>query len=195
MAQPHLPEQIRTTRAVVRRAAPEDLPEIAAWPGYPKPYDWANMLPAPTQPEDGPLWWQRIDWADRAHYSVVEASSGEIVGVYAFCRINRDDRSIGNMGVRIRPDRCDAGLCQETLGPLLRATLAGGFARIRLDVAAPNARAVHCYRKCGMRIAEHWWREGQVPADPADPAWAALRPHLRRQGRKWLVRFYWMEFP
>ena len=99
----------------------------------------------------------------------------------------------GNMGIRLRPDLCGQGYGQETLGPLLEGALDAGMARVRLDVAAPNVRAIRCYEKCGMQATGEFWREGDGPADPDDPKWADFMPHLRRDGEGWKVRFHWME--
>ena len=84
----------------------------------------------------------------------------------------------------------------ETLGPLLRAVLDVGMKSIRLDVAAANARAIACYRKCGMRITEEFWREHRgEPPQLDDPKWAFAAPHLREEDGKWMTRFYYMETP
>lgn len=186
-----LPTGLVTPRAIIRLAVTDDLTQIDTWPPYPPAYAWANMVP-PELPERQ-LWWRRIDWPDRAHYSVVDRISREILGVYAFTKIDWLVPEIGNMVIRIRPDWCDRRLGRETLAPLLRAMLEAGFRRIRLDVAGPNSRAIRCYENCGMTKSEEFWREGEIPSNPDDPTWPSLRPHLRRAEDKWMVRFYWME--
>ena len=97
------------------------------------------------------------------------------------------------MGVRLRPDLIGTGLCKEALAALLEGLLASGARKIRLDVAANNPRAIACYQKCGMQIADEFWRDGAGPDDPDDPKWATLLPQMRQVGDRWLVRFYWME--
>ena len=186
-----LPTGLVTPRAIVRLAVTDDLTQIGGWLPYPRAYAWANMVP--SQRPDRELWWRRIDWPDRAHYSVLDRITQEVIGVYAFAKIDWVVPEVGNMGIRIRPDWCDRRLGRETLAPLLGAMLGAGFKRIRLDVAAPNARAVRCYENCGMKKSEEFWRKGEVPASPDDPNWASLGPHLRRDDDKWMVRFYWME--
>ena len=188
-----LPQQIVTARTIIRRAAPEDLPRIAAWPDYAQPYADFSMTRAPRS-EDGRYWWERVDAPDRCHYSVVLPAGGKIVGVHAFVRIDWPNAAVGNMGIRIHPDLCDKGYGTETLRPLLAAVLESGIQSIRLDVSPVNPRAIRCYENCGMRIVDEFWREHKGEAiDPADPKWTSLLPHLKREGDKWTVRFYWME--
>ena len=189
-----LPDEIVTERTIVRRAVQEDLPHLGAWPEYPWPHDWANMANNLARSEDGRYWWERIDALDRCQYSVVLPASGEIIGVHAFARIDWGQAVVGNMGIRIRPDMCGQGYGSETLKPLLKAVLNSGIRSVRLDVAAPNEPAIRCYDKCGMRIVDEFWREHKGGAiDPSDPKWAPLLKHLRPEGHKWMVRFYWRE--
>jgi len=191
----HLPERIVTERTIVRRAVPTDLPEIGGWPKYSGYLAALSMSRQETPEPDGKLWWERIDAPDRCHYSVVLPESGEIIGVHAFVRIDWTKAAVGNMGIRIRPDLCGQAYGSETLKPLLEAAMSSGVRSVRLDVAATNEWAVRCYEKCGMRIAnDEFWREHKGEAvDPADPKWTPLLPHLRSEGDRWMVRFYWME--
>lgn len=188
-----MPREIATPRTVVRRACDADLADIAAWPAYPWPFEVFNMTGPLSPSADGRRWWQRIGEPDRCHYSVVLPQSGEVIGVHAFTRVDWAARAVGNMGIRIRPDLCGRGYGTETLGPLLAAVLRSGMSSVRLDVAAPNGRAVRCYEKCGMRIVDGFWQEHTAgPIDLADPKWSFAVPHLRREGDRWLVRFYWL---
>jgi len=167
-------------------------PELAAWPAYPWPYDGLSMDRARLA-DDGRRWWEQIDVSDRVNYSVVDSAGGRIVGVIALIRIDWAAATVGNMGVRIRPDLCGGGYGIEAVGAVLKATLDSGIDCIRLEVAATNQRAVRCYRTCGMRVVEEFWRDGDGPVDPDDPRWRPLMRHLRRNGAAWEVRFYWME--
>jgi RimJ/RimL family protein N-acetyltransferase len=69
--------------------------------------------------------------------------------------------------------------------------------RIRLDVAAPNQRAIRCYEKAGFRIVEEFWRD-----DPDVPRYDMIKlerasihmkSHVRFDRAIPQVRFYWME--
>ena len=188
-----LPEEIVTARTLVRRARPEDLPKIAAWPDYVFPDDGFNMTIATPRSDGERYWWERIDDADRCHYSVVLPKTGEVIGVHVFVRIDWDQGSVDNMGVRLRSDLCDRGYGTESLEPLVAGLLDAGVHSIRLDVAAPNRRAIRCYEKCGMRIVGELWQEHRgEPIDPADPKWSFVLPHVRREGDRWMVHFFWM---
>ena len=188
-----LPTEIVTERTIIRRAGPADLPKIAAWPEY-GPGDGMNMTRT-VRDSGKQYWWERIDHPDRCHYSVVRCDSGEIIGVYAFVWIDWDKATVGNMGVRIRADLCGQGYGSETLPQLLTAGLESGMGSIRLDVAPLNEGAIQFYKKCGMQMLdEYLWREHKGdPIDPGDPRWKPLLPYLRREGDRWMVRFYWME--
>jgi RimJ/RimL family protein N-acetyltransferase len=192
MSTSDLPTEIWTPRTVIRRAAAADLPELAAWPAYPWPYDGLSLDRA-VLADDGRRWWEQIDLPDRVNYSVVLPADGRIVGVIALTHINRAAATVGNMGVRIHPAHCGKGYGTETVGAVLKATLDNGIDCIRLDVASTNERAIRCYHTCGMRVVEEFWRDGDGPADPDEPRWQPLMRHLRRKGDAWAVLFYWME--
>jgi RimJ/RimL family protein N-acetyltransferase len=194
LSKDQLPKQVATERTLARKAVPEDLRHIACWPAYPWPYDVFNMTDPLAQHPDGRYWWSKIDDPDRCQYSVLLADAGEIIGLLALSRIDWAERVIGNMGVRIRADLCGQGYGTEMLGALLSAVLSAGAVKVRLDVAATNARAIRCYERCGMRKADEFWQphSGEAIA-PADPRWSFAMPHLRQEKGKWLVRFYWME--
>ena len=189
-----LPGELVTARTVVRKAIAEDLPQIAAWPPYPWPYECFNMMSPSRRTGDERHWWEKIDEPDRCHYSVVLRRSGEVIGVHALVAIDWETAAVANMGIRIRTDLCERGYGQETLTPLFASVLNAGIRGIRLDVAAPNARAVRCYEKAGMKMVGEFRREHRgEPVDPSNPKWAFAMPHLREEGGKWMVRFYWME--
>ena len=189
-----LPQTIANARTLGRRTQADDLPKMEAWPPYPWPYEVFSMAPPSAASSDGAAWWRRIADPDRCHYSVVLRDTDEIIGLHAFVQIDWKRRSVGNMGVRIHPDLCGKGYGTESLSPLLAAVLDSGIRTIRLDVAATNKRPIRCYEKCGMTIVGEFWREHSGEAiDPADPKWTPLMPDVRRDGDRWMVRFYWME--
>jgi len=189
-----LPDEIVTARTLVRKAVSEDLSKISRWPGYEWPCECFDVVGPPRARNGQAPWWERIDDPDRCHYSVILPATGEVIGIHAFVQIGWSARTVANMGVRIVAPLCSQGYGTESLKPLLADILRCGISRIRLDVAASNARAVRCYKTCGMRIVEALWREhrGASP-EPDTPKWAFAMPHLRFEDGHWLTRFYWME--
>jgi RimJ/RimL family protein N-acetyltransferase len=190
-----LPQRVMTARTVVRKAVPEDLPRLAAWPRYPFPHEALSVAgPFDRRSPDGKYWWQQIEQPDRCHYSVILRGSGDVIGVHALVQIDWAETVVHNMGVRLHPDLCSQGYGTETLRPLLEAVLAAGIQCIRLDVLVPNQRAVRCYERSGMRIVGEFWQKYHGPAVVlSDPKWASAVPHFRREGDAWMVRSYWME--
>ncbi len=186
--------KISTPRTLIRGAMREDLGGISAWPPYPWPYDVFNMTAPQSRGADGRFWWERIDEPERLHLSVISRETDEVIGVHVLARVDWEKGLVHNMGVRIRADYCGKGYGAETFSALLDTLFKNGITKVRLDVAASNARAVRCYEKCGMRIVDEFWREhlGGEP-NPDDPQWSFALPHLKREGGKWLTRFYWME--
>ncbi len=186
--------EIETPRTIIRGARREDLAEIAAWPPYPWPYDVFNMTGPQSRGADGRFWWEKIDDVGRAHYSVVSKDTGEVIGVYALVRVDWAGGVVSNMGIRIRADFCGRGYGRETFRALLDALFENGMKAVRLDVAAPNARAIKCYENCHLRITGEFWQEHTgEPIDLTDPKWSFALPHIKREGNQWFTRFYWME--
>ncbi len=150
------PEQIVTDRTVVRKATIEDFDHIATWPEYPptSPKKGVRMTAEFNREPNGRFWWQQIDRPERCHYSVVLPQTNEVIGVYAFVRIDWDHRVVRNMGCFIRPDLCHHGYGTETLRLLLAAVLDAGMRIVRLDVITTNPPAIRCYEKCGMQIVD-----------------------------------------
>jgi RimJ/RimL family protein N-acetyltransferase len=190
----NLSNEIITPRTVIRRAIQEDLPKIAAWPDYPWPHEVFNMTGPLARHVDQRYWWERLDQDDRYHYSIINSQTGEVIGVHALIGIDWKMQIVGNMGIRIRSDLCSMGLGTETLKPLLESTLMAGMKVVRLDVAGPNARAIRCYEKSGMRIVDEFWQEHNGETiDLLNPKWVFAKPHLQHKQGKWLVRLFWME--
>ena len=189
-----MPDEIVISEITIRKMTTEDLPCIANWPPYPWPNDWANMTESKSaKAEDGGFWWEQIDKPDRCHYSVTTEIYPDVIGVYTFSKIDWINKSIGNMGVRIRSDWCGKGIGTRTLPCLIQEVLKVGIKCIRLDVGATNQRAIQLYKKCGMKIVGEFWREAVGPKDADDPKWVSLMPHMRIENEKWMLRFYWME--
>lgn len=83
-----LPDKVVTARTVVRKAVPEDLPRIAAWPHYPFPHEALSVAgPFDRRSPEERYWWQQVEQPDRCHYSVL-LPGGQVIGVYALVQID-----------------------------------------------------------------------------------------------------------
>jgi RimJ/RimL family protein N-acetyltransferase len=104
-------------------------------------------------------------------------------------------RTVGNMGFRVEPSWCDRGIGTLLLHTVADWCFAQGIHSLRLDVAASNARAIHCYEKVGFAITGEFWRDAEDlrDVDTSQPAYAFVRPHLRRTGTTPQIRFWWMQ--
>ncbi|KKM22438.1 hypothetical protein LCGC14_1625340 [marine sediment metagenome] len=180
---------------ILRRWALSDTYARAEWPSYAPDYVGFNFA----------LRGASRDELDR-HFLARDQDPGRIplaadhgeqqaIAYFALHEIDWARRVVGNVGFRVRPEWCDRGY-----GPrILR--LAGEWCRecgiqsIRLDVAAPNIRAVRCYEKAGMHRTREFWREARDLAgiDIADKEHDLLRPHFRIERGVPQVRFWWME--
>lgn len=132
---------------------------------------------------------QRYAWA-------VEDAQRRLIGRLSLRDV--DERgSCARLGISLAQPHVGQGLGTEALvvfldyyfGPL-------GFARMRLDVAAVNRRAVRCYERLGFRYLESEWRS--VGNDPAlrlldDPHYREMLPYFRRGRFETQVEFYEME--
>jgi RimJ/RimL family protein N-acetyltransferase len=186
--------QVETRRTIIRLTTTQDLEQLQVWENYSAPYQCFNMADGQQRMPDGKLWWERIDKSDRVFYSVLLKNSNEIVGVYAFTRIDWNDRIINNMVIRIKPNACDKGYGHEVLIQLLKSMLDFGFCKIRLDVAATNPRAVRCYKKSGMRITGEFWQPHKGdPIDFNDSYWSTLQAHFKKTEQGLMIKFYCME--
>ncbi|OGF49257.1 MAG: hypothetical protein A2231_06355 [Candidatus Firestonebacteria bacterium RIFOXYA2_FULL_40_8] len=189
-----IPDQIITSRTIIRLTTPEDLKAIYNWPSYPVPFTEYNMKNPLWKGKDGRYWWEQIDVPERVHYSVLLPETKEVIGLHAFVDIDRDKRIINNMGIRFRPDLCDKGFCTETLSVLFASVLDSGIQSIKLDVSAINPRAINCYKKCGMNIiGDFWIKHDGDPVDLKDPFWTPHLQHLKQEKDYWLRRHYLME--
>ena len=83
---------------------------------------------------------------------------------------------------------------------MLQSVLEWGFGHglvsLRLDVAAPNGRAIRCYQKAGFKGAGEIWRSAPdlQDVDVSRSMYDFLRPHVRSAGsHEPQIRFLIME--
>jgi RimJ/RimL family protein N-acetyltransferase len=105
-----------------------------------------------------------------------------------------DGRRSARLGITIGADFVSQGYGTEAL-QLFVAHYFGSmdFARLDLDVAATNLRAVRAYRSVGFREVGRHYRAASHPSYRVlwrEPRYRHLRPFLRRQGTLYQVLFY-----
>jgi RimJ/RimL family protein N-acetyltransferase len=179
----------------VRAWEQEDVEALACWPTYPPAYAGFNMPYRTLAAADRK---RRFDMkeADPTRLTLVADLPAEPVVAYlALVEVDWAAGSVGNMAVRVKPARCGRGLGARLLSLVTRWCFEQGMNRLRLDVAAPNARAIRCYEKAGFARTGEFWREdaGLRGIDLNASENASLRPHVDLGGPVPQARFYWME--
>jgi len=185
---------IVTRDLMIRHWTRTDLDLLAAWPSYPSAYAPFNMSCRRLMRVERDCYHsQRADDPNRISL-VIDHGQTQVVGYIALLDIDWDTRRVGNMGVRIHPAWCDRGVGSVALAAIVEWGRGNGLRSFRLDVAAANPRAVHCYEKAGFaRTGETWRADASLTdVDLSDPRHADLAGHIRLDGPVPLVRFWWM---
>lgn len=122
-----------------------DRQQIDRWPPYfpALPAHWL-VAPAPA-PAD-----------ERVSYAVDLRSVDRLVGRIGL-RMSGADAQIS---IVLHPDHLGAGIGTESLHHINRLARMNGLARLWLDVAAENIRAIRCYERVGFVGLEETWRSG-----------------------------------
>jgi RimJ/RimL family protein N-acetyltransferase len=161
------------------------------WPRYTEPFSSLWNIPSSFSYDKlaGRGWSsQRYAWA------VVDAGR-RLIGRISLREVDPGEGS-ARLGISMAQPYVGRGLGTEAMalfldhyfGPL-------GFARMHLDVAAFNRRAVRCYENLGFSYVASEWRS--AGSDPAlrlldDPRFGDLLRFFRRRGRDNEVEFYEM---
>lgn len=161
------------------------------WPRYTEPFSSLWNIPRTISYDDvvGRGWsGQRYAWA-------VEDAGRRLIGRISLREVDAKGAS-ARLGISLAQPYVGQGLGTEALvlflehyfGPL-------GFARMHLDVAAFNRRAVRCYEQLGFsHLGSEWRGAGNDPALRLldDPRHRDLLPHFRRGRFETQVEFYEM---
>jgi RimJ/RimL family protein N-acetyltransferase len=172
-----------------------DLDLLARWPKYPFPFESLNYrLDSMADGERDRHFQVREMNPDRITL-ILDTGNDQTIGYCALVEIDWPSSRVGNMAVRLRPDKCGQGLGAWMLRTVSRWCFAQGIVSLRLDVAAANQRAVRCYQKAGYSITgEFWHDDAQLGGvDLSQTRFDFLRPHVRTSGTILQQRFYWME--
>jgi len=172
---------IHTQKLQIRRWTRSDLGRLAGWPEYPFPYGaFAFSFRGMSAGELDRLFARRE--VDAARLSlVVDHSDERCVAYVALMRIDWEARRVGDVGVRVHPERCDRGIGSEALRAVLQTAFGAGIDSVSLDVAASNDRAIRCYERVGFETVGEIWRPAPdlVEVDLTLKRFAFVAPHVR----------------
>ncbi len=190
---PGLALPLRGTRVTIRPQTLTDVHRRAAWRPSTEPFEhlW-NPAPILVAQADTIYHQQASDPARR--YYAIDDEHGQLIGSLSLRQIQVGRHA--RLGITIGADWVGRGYGTEALRafiPYYFTILR--FQELRLDVAAPNVRAVRCYEKLGFQRAAEFHRPLDIDTDLsflADERYAHLRPLFSHQGGGTQALFYEM---
>ena len=183
--------RLRGPRVTIRPMRREDLYAMIHWrrsvdPLY-QPFDFPDQSRAEHE-----RWftWRSQDPSRRLF--TVENEDGQVIASLTLREI--DGQGSARLGITVGADFVSQGYGSEALRVFLDYYFGQmGFARLVLDVASTNLRAVRTYHALGFRqIGEHYRPAGHASYRilQQDPRYRHLRSCFRRLGASTQVRFY-----
>ncbi len=189
----HLP--ICAEGIIIRQLNRKDLDLLINWPPYPWPNDvfrfsFCNL----TSYEMDKFYEKRKNGHDRI-YLTADIPEIPAIGYIALLDIDWSKRIAGNMSFRIHPEHCSKGIGTVIMRSISNWWFGLDMNALRLDVAAPNHRAVKCYLKTGFKIIGEFW--GDAPdlkdKDLSEKKYCFLNEHVNLDKQIPQIRFYLME--
>lgn len=186
--------ELRSARTHIRSWRRHDDDLADEWPSYDDPLDALWNLP--RQLAAGALHWSngfesggmRRTWA-------VEDLSGLLIGRISLREID-EDSGVARLGITFGAPYIGRGLGTEALAAFLDFYFTDlGFRTMVLDVAAPNQRAVRCYRRLGFQVVGGDWRDAGLYFDQRVlelPRYVDIRQFFRTGQRGLCVQFFEM---
>ena len=172
----------------------EDIDLLAAWPGYPFPFEAFDFSFRDSPAEERDRVFNRREARGDAMVLVLDHESRRAVGYISLKEINWEYGEIGDIGIRIEPSRRNRGTGTQALRMIAQWCFDNGIEEIRLDVAASNGGTIRSYEKAGFEKTGEFWREAQdlEGKDLDKPRYDFLKPQLRLDGATPRIRFFWM---
>lgn len=183
--------RLRGPRVTIRPMKRADLDAMMQWrpfadPLY-KPFDF------PRQSRAEQIRW--FEWRSRdprRRLYTIEDEKQEVIGSLTLREIKM--RHSARLGITIGADFVSHGYGTEALRLFLDYYFGEmGFARIDLDVAATNLRAMRTYQALGFREVGQHYRAADAPSYrilQQEPRYRHLRRFFRRQGSMTQVLFH-----
>jgi RimJ/RimL family protein N-acetyltransferase len=187
--------EIRTARLVIRPLQRADVEAIAIWQPFTDPLLTGYNSPSNESDKERDLWFaMRTGDPARREFAIAEASGG-LVGRIGLREI--DARGCARLGISIGAEFVNRGYGTEALAGFMDWYFGeGGFARMVLDVAAANLRAVHVYEKLGFRYVLRRYEpmgEEVAAAILDNPLYADIWQYFKRENDQTWALFYDME--
>ncbi len=183
--------RLRGPRVIIRPMERADLEAMARWRPFADPLYQPFDFPRRSR-TDNVRWfeWRSNDPSRRLY--TIEDESGRVVGSLTLREI--DGFRSARLGITIGADFVSQGYGSEALRLFLDHYFGTmGFARMVLDVAATNLRAVRTYLALGFRRTGQHYRPAIHPSYRVlrhDPRYRHLQHLFRRQGTVHQVLFY-----
>jgi diamine N-acetyltransferase len=184
--------KLRGARVTIRPMRREDVDAMAHWRPLADPLYQAFDLPQRNLEEHHAWFDERVNDPTRRLFVVVKEDNGQVIGSLTLRDI--DGQRSARLGITLGADYVSQGYGTEALRIFLEAFFgAMGFARMDLDAAATNQRALRCYRSLGFRQVGQHYEAAYHPSYRIlvrEPRYRHLRPCFRRLGTSVQVLFY-----
>lgn len=192
----HLPgttlDSLSGSKVVLRPFTWEDVARRAAWPAYVPPEFLELNVDLSTEVRRRE-WFRQRTRQRGPFWFAVENLQGELVGEVTLRDIDREAGS-ARLGIHLSAAHVDRGYGTDAVRVTMRYLFdCLHFSEIRLDVAAWNRRAIHCYEKCGFEVRYPFWRyHGQVHQMLKDERFTHIRPYVRLDGGIEMMKYWEM---
>jgi RimJ/RimL family protein N-acetyltransferase len=182
--------ELSSARTIIRPWSRGDDERAERWPPYHDPFESIWNLPRTFTSAD--LW--SINTNEREVWAV-ENHDRQLMGRISLREIDRCSWH-ARLGITFSAGFIGRGLGTEALTTFLNGFFTEmRFATMRLDVAAPNLRAVHCYERLGFRYVGSDWRQAGSSFDRfvlARSHYRDLARYFRLETRGLYVEFFEM---
>jgi RimJ/RimL family protein N-acetyltransferase len=186
--------ELRSARTYIRPWRRQDDDAADEWPPYNDPLEPLWNIPRQFTASAGG-WYSSFDNPATRRTWAVEDTSGRLIGRISLREID-ERKGQSRLGVTFGAPYVGKGLGTEALTLFLDYYFSIlNFQVMVLDVAAPNQRAVRCYKRLGFQQIDSDWRDAGISFDPQiidDPRYAHLRQFFRSGERGACVQFFEM---
>lgn len=185
---------IETERLIIRDMVLEDLEQIHRWRLYENPLSptWNARWRSRADMES---WLRRYERDNTRSIYAIALHSGEVIGRLSLRHILPKEHAV--LGIALGRDWVGQGYGTEALqGFLPYYFKVLGFRVMRLDVAAPNRRAIRCYEKCGFVKVREQYRQAtssEARAFMRSPQYQETPEMLETRYGQYYLLFYDME--